>query len=153
MTPLFKKLNYKGQKSITIVQAPDSFEGECKAMEAMCSVKRKVGAKSSIEWVLVFVTTLDQIEAAVQHVVPLLNENAVFWMAYPKGTSKRYKCEFNRDNGWAALGALGFEGVRMVAIDEDWSGLRFKHVEAIKQFTRSSGMAISPKGKTRANMP
>ena len=56
-------------------------------------------------------------------------------MAYPKGTSKRYTCEFHRDNGWAALEAAGFEGVRMVAIDEDWSALRFRRKEFVKSST------------------
>ena len=29
------------------------------------------------------------------------------------------------------VGALGFEGVRMIAIDEDWSALRFRQVDQI----------------------
>jgi len=70
------------------------------------------------------------------------------WFAYPKGSSKRYKCEFNRDNGWAVLGSLGFEGVRMVAIDEDWSALRFRRVEYVKNMTRS--FALSEEGKARS---
>jgi hypothetical protein len=60
------------------------------------------------------------------------NGDAILWMAYPKGTSKRYECEFNRDNGWDVLGRAGFEGVRQVAIDEDWSALRFRRVEFSK---------------------
>ena len=54
------------------------------------------------------------------------------WFAYPKGTSKKYKCDFNRDRGWDALKAAGFETVRAVAIDEDWTGLRFRRAEYIK---------------------
>ena len=42
-----------------------------------------------------------------------------------KGTSKKYKCDFNRDTGWDELKAAGFDTVRAVAIDEDWTGLRF----------------------------
>src|SRR5713101_8045074 len=30
----------------------------------------------------------------------LAQGDAVVWFAYPKGTSKRYKCEINRDTGW-----------------------------------------------------
>jgi hypothetical protein len=46
------------------------------------------------------------------------------WVAYPKKASRRYGCEFDRDTGWQALGDAGFEPVRQVAIDEDWSALR-----------------------------
>ncbi|HNM27658.1 MAG TPA: hypothetical protein PKL15_19570, partial [Saprospiraceae bacterium] len=67
--------------------------------------------------------------------------------AYPKGSSKTYRCEFNRDNGWQALGEVGYEPVRQVAIDEDWSALRFRRVEFIKTMTRS--FAMSEKGKQK----
>lgn len=57
----------------------------------------------------------------------------LLWFAYPKGTSKKYKCDFNRDDGWEPLRKLGFDTVRQVAIDEDWSALRFRRVEFIKR--------------------
>ena len=57
--------------------------------------------------------------------------DAIVWFAYPKGTSRKYQCDFNRDNGWDALKALGFDTVRQVAIDADWSALRFRRVEFI----------------------
>jgi hypothetical protein len=58
-------------------------------------------------------------------------------------------CEFNRDTGWAALGAAGFEGVRMVAIDEDWSALRFRRVEFIQTMTRDKKRAMTKRGKKK----
>jgi hypothetical protein len=74
----------------------------------------------------------------------------VVWFAYPKGTSKRYACEINRDTGWAALGQAGFEPVRMVAIDEDWSAVRFRRAEFIKTMTRDRKWAMSKEGKEKA---
>ncbi len=61
---------------------------------------------------------LDQISSTVAR---LQVEDPIIWIAYPKGSSKKYKCEFNRDTGWYVLGEAGFEPVRQVAIDEDWS--------------------------------
>lgn len=55
-------------------------------------------------------------------------ENGLFWIAYPKKTSKKYKTELNRDNIWEYMKKYGYEGIRMVAIDEDWSCMRFKKV-------------------------
>jgi hypothetical protein len=37
----------------------------------------------------------------------------------------------NRDTGWEALQAAGFDTVRLVAIDADWSALRFRRKEHI----------------------
>ena len=36
------------------------------------------------------------------------------------------------DTGWNALKAAGFEIVCAIAIDEDWTALRFRRVEYIK---------------------
>jgi hypothetical protein len=69
-------------------------------------------------------------------------------VAYPKGTSKKYKCEFNRDTGWSALGEFGLEGVRQVAIDEDWSALRFRKVDYIKSMQRKFS-PLSQAGKMK----
>src|SRR5216684_887300 len=79
----------------------------------------------------------------------LAQGDAVVWFAYPKSTSKRYKCEINRDTGWSALGAVGFESVRLVAIDEDWSAKRLRRVEFIKTMKRDSAYAMSRAGKVQ----
>ena len=65
-----------------------------------------------------------------------------------KKSSKNYKCDFERDSGWDILGEHGFEPVRIVAIDEDWSALRFRRVEFIKKISRRKSMTISEVGMT-----
>ena len=62
--------------------------------------------------------------------------DALLWFAFPKGTSKKYQCDFNRDTGWSLLKTAGFDTVRAVAIDDDWSALRFRRVEYIKSGKR-----------------
>jgi hypothetical protein len=73
----------------------------------------------------------------------------VVWFAYPKRTSKKHKSEVNRDTGWQSLGNLGFEGVRSVAIDEDWSAARFRRVEFVKAMTRDKKHAMTRQGKAK----
>jgi hypothetical protein len=67
-----------------------------------------------------------------------------------KKTSKKYKSEINRDDGWQVLGQFGFEPVRMVAIDEDWTAIRFRQAEYIKVLTRDKSWAMSKTGKAKA---
>ena len=55
------------------------------------------------------------------------------WFAYPKGSSKKYKSQINRDSGWEVFGREGFEPVRMVAIDEDWSAVRFRRLQFVNR--------------------
>ena len=47
------------------------------------------------------------------------------------------------------MGEAGFEPVRMVAIDEDWSGVRFRRADFIKKMTRGTEHALSAKGRRR----
>jgi len=47
------------------------------------------------------------------------------------------------------LGDAGFEPVRLVAIDDDWTALRVRRVEFIKNLTRPESFAHSKEGKKR----
>jgi hypothetical protein len=148
MTPLFNKLNLKGQTEIVVLNAPESFERELDALAGV-TVHRDASAVERVEFALAFVITTAELAAAADAVLAKAQGDAVVWFAYPKGTSKRYKCEFNRDSGWTPLGAAGFEGVRQVAIDEDWSALRFRRVENIKTMKRDASRAATEQGRAR----
>jgi hypothetical protein len=149
MSPTFKKLNLKDQTDIVVVNAPDSFEPELKSLENI-RVHRRAGEVRVIDFALAFVTKQKEVDTLAKALAKKARGDALLWFAYPKGTSKKYKCEFNRDTGWAELGKLGYEGVRMVAIDQDWSALRFRRAEFIKDLKRGEKMAVSPQGKKRA---
>ena len=136
MNPIFKKLNFKDQGAVVVVNAPPSFKKEILEMKAVTKVVTAISS-GEISFFLGFVTKQQEVDALVEKVVPLLAKDGLIWFAYPKGSSKKYKCEFNRDSGWTKLGKHDFEPVRMVAIDEDWSALRFRHVDNIKVMTRS----------------
>jgi hypothetical protein len=146
MTPLFKKLNFKDQSALLIHNAPDSFKHEIKAISELASVSTT--SKSKHDFLIFFVTTLKEMNAAIKTIEKNKTE-AVIWFAYPKQSSKKYTCEFNRDTGWQALGDIGLEPVRQVAIDEDWSALRFKKPEQIKKMIRRESMTLTKAGKEK----
>src|SRR6185437_13350577 len=132
--PTFAKLNLKDQTEIVVLNAPASFESELKALKDV-SVRRDAKG-GDIDFSLAFVTTQKEVDSLGPQVAKKAKGDAVVWFAYPKGSSKKYTSQINRDNGWAVLGKAGFEPVRMVAIDEDWSAVRFRRVEFIKTMTR-----------------
>ena len=150
MSEIFKKLNLKDQGEILVLNAPESFEPELhNAALQNVVIRRSLAEVEGIDFSLAFVIRqeeLDQISAAV---TLKARGDAVIWFAYPKGSSKKYKCEFNRDTGWHVLGAAGFEPVRQVAIDADWSALRFRRAAFIKDMKRRSTMALSDEGKAK----
>jgi hypothetical protein len=148
MTPLFNKLNLKGQNEIVVLNAPADFDRELDALQGV-TIHRDAAGLDRVDFALAFVTTNAQLQAAAGAILPRAQGDAVVWFAYPKGTSRRYKAEINRDSGWAPLGAAGFEGVRQIAIDEDWSALRFRRVEFIKTMRRDASRAGTEQGKAR----
>jgi hypothetical protein len=130
VSPLFRKLNLGTHTLIHVLNAPGSFEPELAALQGI-TVKRKVSGPSS--FAMAFVITQAELDAASGKLAAACADDAILWMVYPKGTSKKYRCEFNRDSGWGVLTAAGFESVRMVAIDEDWAALRFRRSAHVKR--------------------
>ncbi len=131
MSPLWKKMNLKDQETIVVLNAPASFEAELRQTGA-AKVVRDASKMKRVEFAVAFVVTQLDLDAAANALTAKAKGDAVLWFAYPKGTSKRYKCEFNRDSGWGELEGAGFETVRAVAIDEDWTGLRFRRGAFVK---------------------
>jgi hypothetical protein len=150
MATIFEKLNLKNQAKIVVLNAPPSFETELANLTNV-AVVRSFDAADEIHFSLAFVTKQDELNTIAAEVATKAKGDAIVWFAYPKASSKKYKCEFNRDTGWDALGAAGFEPVRQVAIDADWSALRFRRVEFIKSMKRDPSRASSSEGKKRTS--
>ena len=144
---VFDKLTLKDQPEILVLNAPESFEPELKQLTGV-SVRRKL-SKSPVAFSLAFVTKQGEVDTLGPAIAKAAEGDAIVWFAYPKGSSKRYKSEINRDSGWKVFGRAGFEPVRMVAIDEDWSAVRFRRAEYIKTMTRDSAWAMSAAGKAK----
>ena len=151
MDPLLKKLNFKDQKQVVLFNLPTDLGDLATAFALLAQVHKDFTTVEKADFTIAFATKQEQVDAAAELIAQNTEGDAVVWLAYPKGSSKRYKCDFNRDNGWTKLGALGFEPVRQVAIDDDWSALRFRRVGFIKTMTRS--FAMTEEGKARIKKP
>jgi len=149
---VFAKLNLKDQSEIVVLNAPESFERELAGLRGV-KVHRTLAGASPVTFALAFVTRQAEVDGVAPKLATAAQGDAIVWFAYPKGTSKKYTCEFNRDTGWKELGAAGFEGVRMVAIDEDWSAVRFRRAEFIKAMKRDASYAMSKAGREKAGKP
>ncbi len=149
MNPIFKKLNYKDQAVIYVVNAPESFHPAMDEMRAVAEVHNSLAKAKGAQFAIAFATKQAEVDKFAVQAAKSTEGDAVIWVAYPKGSSKKYRCEFNRDTGWAEMGAQGFEPVRQVAIDEDWSALRFRRAEHIKTMTRSFAMTKTGQEKVK----
>ncbi|WP_375446919.1 hypothetical protein [uncultured Fibrella sp.] len=147
MDSLLKKLNLVNQQQGLLLNVPTELSDLTAAFTERLAVATQPEDLLKADFVMAFVQTLAQVEQVAAWVATRTEGDAVVWMVYPKQSSKNYRCDFNRDAGWASLGAAGFEPVRMVAVNADWSALRFRRAAFIKTMTRSR--TISEEGKSR----
>lgn len=136
MSEIFSKLNYKEGQTIYVLNSPAEFESVLATVPAEIPVKKEIKGHDEIEFVIVFSTRKDELDGFISKIASGLKGDAILWMAYPKGTSKKYKCDFNRDSSWDLFKPYNMLPVRQVAIDDDWSALRFRKEEFIKNITR-----------------
>ena len=122
MNPILKKLLFKGQDPVLVLAAP----GEFKKTAGAFGGTLHTSPKGRYDFILAFAYSLADAQKIAATAAKTLSEKGVFWMAYPKGTSKKYKADINRDTGHALMEKRGFLGVSLVAIDEDWSAMRYK---------------------------
>jgi hypothetical protein len=130
MSSVFQKLNLKAQREIVVFNVPTSFEPELSRLERV-KILRDPKKPAAVQFALAFATQQAELDRLSKVLAAQSEGDALLWFAYPKGKSKRYTCDFNRDTGWQVIRKAGFESVRQVAIDEDWSALRFRRLEYV----------------------
>lgn len=141
-TALLKKMSYKGESPLLLANVPDTLLDTFKDW-----IKESVAQDhdSALNYAFVFVQKQEDLNQWIDKLCPLMEGDAPLWFAYPKKSSKRFKSEITRDSGWNHIGQYNMEPVRQIAIDEDWSALRFRKLEFIKKLTRRDSMRLSPK--------
>ena len=132
MRPLLEKLNYKGQKRIAILNAEKNFKQAPMREIKDIRIDTEIDPRYPYDFMILFVRKAADVKEIVPVALHNLVVDGVLWFCYPKKTSKKYSSDIDRDHGWEALNDLGFFGIRMVAIDEEWSALRFRNIKYIK---------------------
>ena len=136
MPSTFDKLNLTTQELIVVLNAPESFAPELaslRGVEVIRSLDRSQGASF---W-LAFVTAQEEVDRLSRAIASKTEAGGrgdpIVWFAFIKRGSKLHQGKITRDKGWNVLRELGFDTVRSVAVDADWSALRFRRVHFIKR--------------------
>ena len=132
MDPILKKMTWKEGMNIQVWNSPQELQ------ELIDRWKRDglILSSAKPDFMLAFVQTEEEVKKYFFEMQGLAADDQQIWLAYPKGTSKRYKAQINRDSGWKYLGGFDYESVRQIAINEDWSALRFRKTKFVKVMTR-----------------
>ncbi|WP_297335072.1 hypothetical protein [Algoriphagus sp.] len=133
MDSLLKKMNFKEGMKIKIWSLPDELNYLYESWNQAGLVSKE---SEQTDFFLAFVKSEEEIEQIFPQLATHSTNDELLWIAYPKGSSKKYTVNINRDRGWGIAGKYDFEVVRQISIDEDWSVLRFRSIKFIKTLTR-----------------
>lgn len=128
MDAILKKLLYKAYSANLILGEPEEFK----------HISQEISGKTDneivndkYEFIIIFAKKQEELIAQFSKLKDNIEKDAVLWIAYPKGTSKKYKKEtdIKRDMLQQLLKEEGYQGVSLISIDEDWSAMRFRDIK------------------------
>ncbi|MCX7747730.1 MAG: DUF3052 domain-containing protein [Clostridia bacterium] len=147
MNPILKKLGLINQNPILIIKAPDEYK------EIMSGIEAEVDTSpvGQYKFIQIFAKDMDEALNLTPSASKALEEDGHIWLCYPKGASKKYKSDINREKTWEVFAPFEFEPVTQVAIDADWSAMRFKHVDKITAMKRKKAATENGKERIKEN--
>jgi len=124
---LQKKLQLKPGMRFAVVNAPDGFARTLGKLPA--GVKQESSLKTGLDLVMVFASNQKGLSAQWPKAIAALKTDGALWVSYPKKSSG-----IQTDLGmgeWAASKGSDWNPVFMIAVDDTWSSVRFKHAPGL----------------------
>lgn len=100
MDNVFKKMNFKSSPSVVVINGPISFGVNMEAMQDLTSFHTDFSLIEKTNFIIAFCTMQNEVDAVAIQASEKLEGDGLLWFACPKRTSKKFKCDFNRDTGW-----------------------------------------------------
>lgn len=125
-----KKMLIKPGYRITVQNAPEPFA--LSADELPEQVEQTSVLDGLFDFVLLFAANQEELNRYAPPIFPHLRDDSVFWVAYPKKSSK-FRSDISRDTGWESLQQAGYVGVSLVSLDDTWSAFRLRKAELVKK--------------------
>ena len=120
---LVKKLGIKPGMKVTVLAAPDDFEGKLGELPEGVEFQPTVTRETALAiW---FVRSRRELGAELEYLVARLPERGGVWVVHPK-QGGRYRVDFNQRDVAATGFAAGLAICKVCAVDADWSGLMFR---------------------------
>jgi hypothetical protein len=122
-TPLPKKLGIKEGHVVGLDRPPNGFEftlGELPPDVRLVPASRAQGA----DVLLLFVRDRKSLETRLRPIIDRMSPSSALWVCWPKQTSPLASDVNENDVRKEGL-AAGIVDIKICAVDEDWSGLKF----------------------------
>jgi len=133
---LLEKLQFKDEKNLLVQGLPSAIEKQFVKLAFAKNLTPLLKSRK-IDFALVFAINEQQLGNIVREVLPALQRDAKFWVAYPKVGSK-IATTLYRDCSWYCITGEGYEVVRQVAIDHVWTAIRFKKSDTVTALAKAA---------------
>ena len=120
-TPLAKKLGLKEGYKVQLYHQPKNYFELFTDLPENLNILEEQG---QADFIHLFCTTLEELAKVVDQYKPNLKKDGTLWISWPKGKSK-IPTDLKRDPIREHLLEIGLVDVKVAAIDQDWSGLKF----------------------------
>ena len=122
-TPLSKKLGIKVGNTLLFYNRPDHywhlFSDIPEDIKELDQIKPE-----EADFIHVFCTTLEELHKQIPLYKTALKKTGMLWVSWPKGSSK-IPTDLKREPIRDSVLKVGLVDIKVAAIDEDWSGLKF----------------------------
>lgn len=124
---LLHKLQVKSGARLWLINVPRAIAEELSAGAEV----EIVHESDAYDGVLAFFEQADAVPLLMPRILKEMPADGLLWVAYRKGPAAK-AAGLNRDVGWESLDAEGWRPVRQIALDDEWSALRFRPREQVK---------------------
>jgi len=121
-TPLPKKLGLRQQFRVRLVGMPSDVEAELKDALASCRVAKN--GREPLDFAMIFVKTRADLARNLSRLSARLAPAGMLWVSWPKKASG-VPTDLREDQVRGVGLAAGLVDVKVCAVNEVWSGLKF----------------------------
>ena len=130
-SPLAKKLRLAAGQRVVVLNAPDGYLALLEPGPA--GIKTQLEPDRAYDVVVLFVKGTEELRRLGSAAVRATGPNGLLWIAYPKGGQTKGATDLPATPWWVQrdvlgdiTGEKGYKPVAFVAVDGDWTALRFK---------------------------
>jgi hypothetical protein len=118
--PLYQKLGLKSGMRCLALNPPAHYRQLVDGVEGV----RFLDIKTEAEFVHLFCPDRKTLECAFKDALSLVSEGGMLWVSWPKKSSALFK-DLTEDNIREIVLPSGWVDVKVCAVDQDWSALKF----------------------------
>lgn len=121
-TPLSKKLGIKEGSRIYVKNAPENYAELLQPLPDDVRIQKRLSKELDI--IHFFTKTRKELSSLLEKQISYIKQNGMIWVSWPKKSSK-VKTDLTEDVIREIALPLGIVDIKVCAVDEIWSGLKF----------------------------